>query len=143
MDTAMRRSGQLVAVRRFGYALAAAINLAIIYAVQVWPGWRTVPILTEETTRVLGLFTVSLLVSAVANVIYILADPPAIRAVGEVITTVLGIAVMVQMWRVFPFDFAAYDAPWPIVTRLLLAMAIAGSGVAVLIQLTRLFRTTS
>jgi hypothetical protein len=44
------------------------------------------------------------------------------------------------VWRVFPFDFSTYPFPWSTVARLVLAVAIAGSSLALLIQLARLTR---
>jgi hypothetical protein len=49
--------------RRFGYLIAVAVNAAILYAANVWPGWRAVPFLTEATLQVLWLVNVSLAVA--------------------------------------------------------------------------------
>ena len=38
-----------VAARRFGYVLAALLNAVLLYAVNVWPGWESVPFLTADT----------------------------------------------------------------------------------------------
>jgi hypothetical protein len=47
--------------RRFGYTLAVLINLAILYVINVFPGWDAVPFLTDATPRVLMLLNVSML----------------------------------------------------------------------------------
>ena len=43
-----------VAGRRAGYAVAIAVNLVLLYLVNVAPGWQAVPFLTESTTEVLN-----------------------------------------------------------------------------------------
>jgi hypothetical protein len=140
--TARTRTGS-VAARRVGYALAAGINMAIIYGIHVWPGWRQVSILTDDTTQVLGLLTLSLVASVVANVVYLVSDRPPVKAVGELVTTGIGIAVLLRIWQVFPFDFSAYEFNWPFVVRLVLVVAIVGAALGALIQLVSLIRSMS
>jgi hypothetical protein len=102
-----------------------------------------VPVLTEETTRVLGLLTVSLVASIVANVVYLVTDRPTVKATGELVTTGIGIAVLVRVWQVFPFDFSDYEFNWPFVVRLVLAVALVGAALGALIQLVALIRSMS
>jgi hypothetical protein len=129
--------------RRVGYVIAAAVNAAILYAVFVWPGWREVPFLTEETTKVLGIFTVSLMVGIVVNVAYLVADPPLVRAIGELVTTAVGVAVLIRVWQVFPFDFTGYAIDWAFAARIVLVVAIAGSILGLLIQLFKVARRSA
>jgi hypothetical protein len=132
-----------LAARRFGYALDAVINLAVVYAVDVWPGWWEVPVLTDDTTRVLGLFTASLVVGAFCNVVYLVVDTPIVRSLGETVTATLGIAVLIRLWRVFPFDFSMYEFPWQAVARALLMLAVVGAMVGLLINVVQLIRAAS
>ena len=44
-----------VAARRLGYVIAAALNVATLGVVNVWPGWQAMPCLTDDTPRVLDL----------------------------------------------------------------------------------------
>ena len=48
--------------RRPGYVAGIAVNAVLLWLVHGWPGWEVVPFLTDETPRVLGWVTASLVV---------------------------------------------------------------------------------
>ena len=37
--------------RRVGYAIGALVNVALLVALNVWPGWDAVPFLTRTSSR--------------------------------------------------------------------------------------------
>jgi hypothetical protein len=125
--------------RRGGYLLSILVNGAVLYGLNVWPGWSFVPFLTAEFAQVLDLMNVSLVVTGVANVLYLLYDGVRFKAIGDLVILGVGIAVLVQLWQVFPFDFTAVWAPtwldWVVITRVLLAIALIGSALGVVAQL--------
>lgn len=41
----------------------------------------------------------------VANLVYLLHDPRWLKALGDVVTTAVGLVAVLRMWAVFPFDF--------------------------------------
>jgi hypothetical protein len=129
-----------VGARRTGYAIAAAINAAIAYAINVRPGWQALPFLTEDTRQLLGLVNLSLAAGLIANLVYLAHDPPRVKAAGDLVTTGIALAVLVRVWQVFPFDFGRYTFDWALLVRVLLVIAGAGAGVAVLVQLAVLAR---
>lgn len=137
--TARPKPRRGVGVRRFGYVVAAAVNLALLYGINVWPGWDVLPFLTARTTEVLTLVNASLIAPIAANVLYIVHDPRWLRAFGEAFTTGIGVAAMVALWRVFPFDFGETTIDWVLVTRVLLAIGIAGGAIGVVANLVTLF----
>jgi hypothetical protein len=120
-----------VTVRRVGYVLAAAINLGILFAVNVIPGWEALPFLTSDTELVLALVNLSLAVGALANVAYVIHDPTWLRELGDLVTGLAGLATMARFWVVFPFDFGAYSFDWGWLTRFVLIVAIVGSVIGV------------
>jgi len=140
MAVTVTRRRPSVAARRGGYLVAAAINVALLYLTHVQPGWRAVPFLTEEASQVLGLFTVSLLVGMASNLLYIAYDQRRLKALGDLVTTGLGLAVLALAWQVFPFDFSRYSLDWAMITRTLLVVATTGSAVGVIVQLRSLIR---
>ena len=79
-------------------------------------------------------------VAAVVNAVmlYLVADPPRLRALGDLVTTGVGLAAIVRVWQVFPFDLGG--TPWEVVVRVLLVVAMFGSGVAIIVALVRLVR---
>src|SRR5688572_4382176 len=93
------------ASRHLGYTVAIVLNSALLWVVNVAPGWAAVPFLTEETSRVLPLVNASLVVGIVANAVYLVGDPPWVRALGDVAQNIVGLAATVRVWQVFPFGF--------------------------------------
>ena len=125
------------AARRFGYVVAIVLNAAMLYAINVWPGWDVVPFLTDDTVDVLEVVNASIVSAMAANLVYVFRDPPRVKALGDVVTTVVGLVAMVVIWRVFPLDLSS---GWETVARALLAIGIVGSGIAIVTGIVRLVR---
>jgi hypothetical protein len=120
--------------RRFGYAVGALVNLAIAWAVNVWPGWEAVPFLTEETSEVIPLVNLSLLVGVLTNVVYMVLDPPWLKALGGLASTAISLAVATRTFTVFPFDFGADASLWEPLTEGFLIFLIVALVLALLVQ---------
>jgi hypothetical protein len=127
-------------MRRVGYVLAGFINLGILIAINVTPGWAALPFLTPDTELVLPLVNLSLVVGVLANVAYAAYDPAWVRSLGDLVSALVGIAAMARVWAVFPFDFGAYSFDWGLLTRFVLAIAIAGSLIGVIAGSVNLLR---
>ena len=121
-----------MAVRRVGYLLAGLINLGVLYAVNITPGWKALPFLTSDTELVLPLVNLSLAVGVVANLAYAARDPDWGKALGNLVSGLVGIAAMARIWAVFPFDFDAYSFDWGLLTRIVLFVAIFGSLIGII-----------
>jgi hypothetical protein len=135
MTPEKKRPGR--ATRRFGYAVAVLVNLAILLVVNRWPGWEAVPFLTGDTEQVLGIVNASIIAGVVANVLYLAADPRWFKGVGDIVTTAIGLAATVRVWQVFPFDFGSGSA-WDTVARVLLVIAMVGSVIGIVATTGRL-----
>ena len=116
------------------------VNAAMLYAINVWPGWDTVPFLTGDTVDVLDLVNASIVVNLAANVVFLFRDPPRVKALGDLVTTAVGLLAMVAIWRVYPLDLSS---GWDTVARVLLAVGIAGSVVGIVVAITRFVRPPS
>lgn len=127
-------------VRRVGYALSAGINLALLWVVNVTPGWGVVPFLTDDFARVVGVVNVSLLVGVVANLAYVAADPSWLRRLGDAITAAFALVVLLQLVTVFPFDLGTGWSGWVTVLRAGLALACVGTAIGVLANLVQFVR---
>jgi len=114
--------------------MAAMINVAFLYAVHIWPGWQAVPFLTEDTPRVLGLVNLSLAAGMVSNLIYVVYDAPWFKALGDVVTTAIGLASLLRIYRVFPFAFSESSIDWLLVTRVVLIVGIVGTIIGIVVQ---------
>lgn len=139
----MARARASTGVRRFGYVVAILVNAVMLYAVNVWPGWEEVPVLTTDTEQVIGWVTASIVTSLVANAIYLVRDPPWLRALGDVVTTSVGLGALITVWQVFPFDVASDSSGWGLVVRILLAVAIVGSAIGIVTGLVTFVKAVS
>lgn len=127
-----------VASRRTGYVIGMAVNFVLIYLVDVRPGWSALPFLTADFARVVGLFTASLALGVAVNALYMVNDAPPVKTAGDVLTTAVGLAVLVRLLRVFPFDFAGSTVDWALVARVALWFAVVGTAIGLLVQVVRL-----
>jgi hypothetical protein len=137
--TAHRRP--TVGARRAGYVVAGMINAVLAFLINVEPGWSVLGFLTADTSRVLPLVNLSLVAGIATNVIYLVHDSPPVKALGELVTTGIGLAATIRIWQVFPFDFAGYPVDWAWLIRVLLVIAFIGGGIGLLVQVTRLAST--
>jgi hypothetical protein len=111
-----------------GYVVAVLVNLAMWLLVYVWPGWEVVPFLSDEVPRVLGLFSLSVF----ANLAY---DPRWFRAAGEVVISVIGLALAWRVLVVFPFDFTGLGYDLTTLARVVVVLGVIGSAIGVLVNL--------
>ncbi|HLU56101.1 MAG TPA: hypothetical protein VKZ81_11620 [Pseudonocardia sp.] len=126
--------------RAVGHAFAVAGDAALLVAVNVWPGWAALPFLTQDFVRVLTLVNLAVAVGVAVNFVCLVVDRPLLRAVGEVVTTALGLAAMVRLVRVFPFAFPASGVDWALVVRAVLVLGIVGSTLALLVAVASAIR---
>ncbi|HET6530863.1 MAG TPA: hypothetical protein VFH03_09665 [Actinoplanes sp.] len=110
-----------------------AVNLLMLYLINVRPGWDAVPFFTDETVEVLPLINLSLVVSVSVNLLYLGYDRRWFVGLGGLATTGVGLVALIRMWQVFPFDFTA-DSTWALIVRVVLAFAIAGSVITWIVQ---------
>ncbi|GAB2770711.1 hypothetical protein ACXR8F_20595 [Terrabacter sp. AAH1] len=136
LDEPQQRPGR--AARSGGYGGGVLVNVVMLVLVNAWPGWEAVPFLTDRTPEVLGIVNASLVVAAVANLLLAAADPPRFKALTDLAITGVGIAAIVRIWQVFPFD--VLGTPWETVIRVLGVVALVGSGIAILSAAVRLVR---
>ena len=142
MTSATTRSRPGPAARRSGYVVAAVLNGVVLYLVNRRPGWDALPFLTPETTQVLGLVNASIIAGLVTNLVYLFADPPRLRSLGDLVTTGIALAAMVRIWQVWPISFEPGGFPWDTVFRWLVAIGIVGSAIGIVVALVTLVRGT-
>ncbi|MBM7277705.1 hypothetical protein JTZ10_08015 [Gordonia rubripertincta] len=119
--------------RRVGYSVSVAVNVVLLVAVLGWPGWEAVPFLTDDFRQIVGWVVAALGAGIVTNSVYAVTDSPAVRAVGELVVDAIGLVALIRLWQVFPFDFGDTDTPWSTVVRVVLAVGIAGTAIAMVV----------
>lgn len=139
-STAAPRPRSSPLTRRIGYAVAVAVNLALLLLTLVWPGWQVVPFLTPAAAEVIPVFVASLIAGMAVNVVNLIADNRVLWSMGEIVGAIFAFAVALRLWQVFPFDFGSSMFDWTLFVRLLLALAMFGCAVAVITHIVRLVR---
>lgn len=118
-----------------GYLVAVAIDVALMWVINVAPGWRWLPFVTEDFSRVVGLVSLSLVISFLINLAYVAFDPPWAKRLGDAITAALSVVVMLQLFRIFPFDFGPAWAWLHTPFRLVLATGCVSAAIGVIANL--------
>ncbi|WOP19292.1 hypothetical protein [Raineyella sp. LH-20] len=112
---------------RGGYGGVVLVVAVLLYLMNVSPGWRVVPILTSETSLVLGSVNAALGVVLLANLLYLVVDSRPVRGLGGLATSGVSMIALFRIWEVFPFHFADTGFDWVVLTRVLLVAAIVGT----------------
>ncbi len=127
------------AARRVGYLVAAAFAVVVLVVLLVSPGWEAASFVTDDGEQVIGLVAGSVVLSLVVNLVWVVADPPRLRALGELATSVVGVVVCARLLDVFPFTFDD-GSRWPTVIRVLLWLGVVGSAIGTVTNLVALVR---
>jgi hypothetical protein len=105
-------------------------NAVLLFLVNVAPGWQVVPFFTPAFDQVLPLLNTAMVVGLAFGLVRLVARGRAAKAVRDIVTGVLGCALMLRFWQVFPF---AVGAGWTVVFRIILVMGIVGTAIAVVV----------
>jgi hypothetical protein len=137
----VRRGQRSPASRRAGYLVSIAINGVLLYLLDAHPGWQSIAFLTPATAQVIGLVNLMLWAGVVANGIYFIADPPPLRAVGDLVTLTIGLVTTLRVWDVFPFAFHGSVAFVAVIARVVLIIGIVGACIGILYSVVTLIRS--
>ena len=124
--------------RRIGYVIAVLVNLALLFVVINILEWDVLPWLTDDFSEVVTWIGFSLAASIALNLGYLFKETQPFKSLGRIVVDLISIAVTFRIFRVFPFDFSQYSFNWEIVTRLVLALAMAGAGIGVMTEIVKL-----
>ena len=131
-----------VAARRAGYVISVLVNAALLFGINVWPGWDVLPFLTDDFTQVVAWVNASIVVSLAVNVLYLFKDTKRFKALCDMVSLAVALAVSIVMWQVFPFDFGSSTFDWALVFRIFLGVAIVGTGIAIVVNFVSLVTDT-
>lgn len=135
--------------RRFGYAIAAGINVLLVVVVNNLLSWEWLPWLTPEFEKLLPVINLALVVNIVLAFLYMAYDEPPFKAATQIVVNLIAIVVLLRTLQIFPFDFSAYDFPidisafdltWDLVARFVIGLAILGTAIAVVTETVKLSR---
>ena len=129
--------------RRFGYGVAIAINLLLIWFVGNLMEWELVAFLTQEFADLVPLIQFSLWVTVAANVVYMMNDRSFSTRAARLVVDIVNLYVTFRIFDVFPFDFSAHTFNWDFVFRAVLVIALIGTAIGAIVHLGQLMRGSS
>lgn len=129
--------------RLAGYLAGVVVNGVLLALINGRPGWAAVPFLTPAFSSVVGLVDLALVTGLVTGFVHLLHDPEWLVALDGLVTTCAGLAALVRLWQVFPFDFGAASFDWAALTRIVLAVGFAGSVLGLAVGLVTLVRAAA
>ena len=133
VDARIRRGA-----KRLGYFGASAANGVMLWVAHQLLDWEWPGFLTAEYEDVLPIITVSFVAGIVANAVYAWKDAWPVKPAVELATTVIGFAVTLRLWQVFPFEFTGDDWSW--LVRLALVLAFIGTTLGAVAQFVNLVK---
>ncbi|MGK3649691.1 hypothetical protein [Pseudarthrobacter enclensis] len=120
---------------------SALVNAVLLWAINIWPGWRAVPFLTGDVELVLGAVNASLIAGITANLLFAVVRSRGLQALGNLVVLAFGLAALIRLWDVFPFDFSGGWSGWTAVARAFLVLGMAGTVIGAVAELVALFRS--
>ncbi|MEU7526906.1 hypothetical protein AB0A74_14335 [Saccharothrix sp. NPDC042600] len=139
----MTTSAERTSSRRLGYLLSVAGGVVALYLLNVWPGWRAVPVVTAAAREVVVTIDVVLAIGLVLNLGCVLRPRPLLMRAVDVVTTALGLAAVTHLRAVFPFAFADGPTDWAFITKAALTSIIVVVSIALVVQLVLFARTAA
>jgi hypothetical protein len=119
---------------------SAIVNALLLYGINIWPGWQVLPFLTADMDRAVDLINASLIAGIIVNLVCVVIRARALLALGNIVVMGFGVAALLRLWEVFPFDFGDGWSGWPVVMRVLLVLGIVGSVIGAVVEVVNLFR---
>jgi hypothetical protein len=127
-------------VRRFGYLIAIALNAAILVLVNNLLEWDLSPWLTDDFELALPLISAALIATIVVRAIYMFFDARWFKSLTQIGLAGISLAATLRLYRVFPFDFSAYEFPWNTVARSVLIIALVGTVIGIVAETVKFVR---
>jgi hypothetical protein len=124
--------------KHLGYGIAVVINIVMLIVVLKILDWGWLSFLTDEFVEVVPWIALSLAASIIVNLIYQFNDTVLVKSTGQIGTNLISIFVTYRVFRVFPFDFSAFDFDPGTVVRVVLILAMVGSAIGVFVEAMKL-----
>jgi hypothetical protein len=126
------------AERRAGYVAAAIVNSVLLWVAHQLLDWGWPSFLTPEFDEVLPIVSASFVASIVANVLFVVHDPPWFRSLLDAVTSAISLTAGIRVLQVFPFDFSTWGTDWSWLVRTVLVVGVVATAIAVVVHTVRL-----
>ncbi len=131
----------MASTSRSGGVGSVLVNAVLLWAINVWPGWSTVPFLAPDMTHVLDAVNAALIAGIIVNLAFVVVRSRGLQALGNLVALGFGMAALLRLWDFFPFDFGDGWSGWPVVVRVFLALGMVGSVIGAVVEVVALIRS--
>jgi hypothetical protein len=119
-------------------SIANVIGIVLFNTVPIWRQY-TQGVVLEDFVRILWAANISFLVQLAGNVSLMFYKPPRFAAFVRIVTTSAALLSMIVFYALFPLDFSHVGVAWlNTVLRVVLIVSIAGTAVALIVQMIQL-----
>ena len=126
--------------RRLGYGISIGVQVALLIVVNNLVEWDILPFITEEFNDLVPYINVSLVASIAVNAVYFAFDPRWFKSLGQAILNTISLVVIVQTYRIFPFDFSGSSFNWTTITRVCLVALMVLVGIGIIGEVVKMFQ---
>ena len=120
-----------------GFIAAIIVNLVLLFIFNSLMNWHlTAQYLTSDYSGVLWAINLSIGLTIIANIIYLVYDKGWFRHLSQIILSVVALFVVFLIYSVFPFAFET--ASWSHWVKITLIIIMAGIGIAIIVELFKL-----
>ena len=126
--------------RRLGYGISIGVQVALLIVVNNLVEWDILPFITEEFNDLVPYINVSLVASIAVNAVYFGFDPRWFKSLGQAILNTISLVVIVQTYRIFPFDFSDSSFNWTTITRVCLVGLMVLVGIGIIGEVVKMFQ---
>lgn len=109
---------------RGGYLFGAAVYALLLFGVNSWPGWDSIPLLTDSASSLLWLVNLSLGIGLLAQIACVFDDTSRLQALGVYAVALVNFTLVGSVMLLLPFSFGDADPAWATATRLALAILL-------------------
>ena len=129
--------------RRFGYGISIVVQIALLILVNNLVEWDIAPFITEELNDLVPYINVSLVASMVVNAVYLAFDPRWFKSFTQAILNVISLVVIIQTYRIFPFDFSGSGFNWTALLRTGLVVLMVLVTIGIIGEVVKMFQALS
>lgn len=110
---------------RASYLVGLAIYGGLLVLVNVQPSWEALPFLTPAAEPVVATLNLALILSLVAQAVYVVDDSARLRAAAAYVLSILYFVVLAEAWNAFPFSLGDDGEAWATTIQMVLAGLMA------------------
>ena len=122
------------AARRFGYGVAAVVNLVLLFIVHNLLDWGIPSFLTQDFEQLLPLLSISIVGSVVVNLAYMSYDDRWFKSLTQAVLAGIALFVAIRTFVIFPFDFTPYSFDWDVLARAILVFLIVALTISMIAE---------